>query len=294
MESIKTFKVSSNLEKFKVNFRNDYPNGPTAMTFNENGELFISDPLNERVIKLDEHLEYSSEYKNLQTANVVAPYYAKRDYLYSFHDGEILIDYIQGDRIIKITVDLQKSIYSNLYSSGDFVIFNDIFLTRLTNGKIIGILHPGNNINTNNQNILSEEKIGSILEILKLKNLQVDDKNRIFIDGLLQTNNYTTFYNYLDEKIGNRINSKMRLNWDISKLNNNEMIYLGTDKDRNVYWHGGFKWIYVFNQEGILLCLFSYDFSNTKIVPALHPSGDVYFLNYDSDTIQISKINRRW
>jgi hypothetical protein len=72
------------------------------------------------------------------------------------------------------------------------------------------------------------------------------------------------------------------------------MKYVGKDSDQNYYWTLDLRIICIFNKIGELIDIFSFDITKTKKIPTIHPSGDVYFLDYDENGCYLYRIKRIW
>jgi len=72
---------------------------------------------------------------------------------------------------------------------------------------------------------------------------------------------------------------------------------LGKDKDDNQYWGNFFGKdynLFVFDKDGWLMEAFTPKNINIKIHPAIHPLGDVYFLDFDGKSNYLYMVPRTW
>jgi len=166
----------------------------------------------------------------------------------------------------------------------------------------MSIINPGPNSDENNRNILNQEQTLALFnepEKYGLEGVTIDDRNRLFIDGELQTKDYKTFYSYWMEQMDFSDPDDYRLS-EIHKyrpinIKSAEYVhFLGIDNIKNMYWRAGNKTILVFDDSGRIKFRFEFDFLKSKTQPAIHPSGDVYFLDYDTEGVYVYRIQNVW
>ena len=174
-------------------------------------------------------------------------------------------------------------------------------------GTFICIPNPDNNSEENMNKALSGYKaiqyFNNQARSSVNKNIKIDEKQRIIIDDEIITSDYEAYYEYYKEQRNmesrnislNAIANGSLTGFSEEYLNNlRNIYYLGKDLDKNVYWTLANIYILVFNKFGQLIEAFKFDHKKTKILPAIHPDGDVYFLDYDGEQNYLYRINRRW
>jgi len=299
-EIIKVFQTGSNNNELKYVKQGlgsgDYP-GPSAMAFDKDGLFYIADSWNNRIVIYDTKLDL----KSIINLNIPQSMAFSRTL------------YIKGN---KIYGNISKSHYNCITTSGkvifsinlmdykhynnldyNFEMNNDFLIVYLDDGTMISIPEPGPNVEENNIKLFGYEDTKDLFKSeskLINKGFRLDEKNRLFLNGELLTRNYKLFYNYWEEmhKSKGLDNNKIKLSFDYSNLN--DMTYLGKDKNENYYWKGGWKWIWIFDKSGFLIEMFEFNGNKSKILPTVHPSGDVYFLDYDEKGVYLYRVKNVW
>jgi hypothetical protein len=126
--------------------------------------------------------------------------------------------------------------------------------------------------------------------------LQIDDKNRLFENGELLTTDFKTFYKYWQEKHKTeKIKEPGNYHYFYDDLSDYWVDnYFGKDQTGNYYWRSGRTHIFVFDPQGWLIEAIEYKDRNYQTLPAVHPGGDIYFLDYDPTGVRLYRIARRW
>ena len=316
MELIKTFNSGEGNEELK-NMTNVPVGGPTALAFDKDGFLYISDILNSRVVKYDKNIRYVQEYKDCYAAGAGQLFINDDGEFISYKEKIISIDTKNGD--MKASVNFYDSSYKDkLPPSSTFIYKNGTVYTYLKDDSLISIPNPGIDNKLNMDKILDEKQTLEMLNKktsndLKTVTFDIKDNSKVIEKSLivqdiknnkgdtleLETQNFEDFYQF--HKVVNTDKSKMEetdkvylktLTNEYIEKNLSNIIYLGKDKDNNSYWWGA--GIYVFNNTGKVIEAFKYDSKRSKVYPAIHPSGDVYFLNYDGEKNYLYRIKRVW
>jgi len=131
-----------------------------------------------------------------------------------------------------------------------------------------------------------------------LSGITIDSRKRIFLDGVLQTRDYKAYYEYWKEK-----NSSVSLKRPGATFEDDAELYYknttpvlaGFDSTGNVYWASGDA-ILVFDISGYLLDIFAPvdSLELKKTAYAIHPSGDAFFLGYDTAGVYIYRVRNVW
>jgi hypothetical protein len=127
----------------------------------------------------------------------------------------------------------------------------------------------------------------------------LDNESRLFVNGELETRDYKVYISYWMENyqiadIQEYRRLKEHKKWPLNK-DAYGMTYLGKDSNSNQYWHNStLDAILVFNEHGYCQDFFKYDNNKSKTLPAIHPSGDVHFLDYDKNGVYLLRIENVW
>ena len=297
LESVKNILQENNEIPLRFDFTVDVPNGPRGLAFNSNGILYISDPVSNRLISWDSK---SNEFEEINTL----PYDALISGSSFIREGQFIN--INGYQVISIDLEsqsvsyiisLNKSSYNkSLVKSGndDFIFYGNLVFSFLTDNRLITIAEPVESIEENNQNILNPEETLELIKTEFADEIQLIESNHILINEELQTRDFMRFFSYWNDIYkGDR--DKLTLTGKLyADPSASQMRFIGKDREGNWYWKFGSKAIVVHNAQGQVIENFIYDSKKSKTLPAVHPSGDVYFLDYDEEGIYINKISRRW
>ena len=87
------------------------------------------------------------------------------------------------------------------------------------------------------------------------------------------------------------------INEELSKIGDSSQTYIGEDNDGNKYWCIPYNQdaIVILNKYGEIIDIFNYNFGIFgNMLPTVHPSGDIYLLDYDEDYHYLKMIKRVW
>lgn len=129
--------------------------------------------------------------------------------------------------------------------------------------------------------------------------VSLDRSSRLIIEGEISTVEYSAFIGFWNDKHDENSYDQpdVEITLDPEKFTRGYSMYnLGRDIDGNYYWSILHTAVLVFNPDGFLIDSFYIDRNDSVTIPALHPSGDVYFLglNNSGSEISLNKIYRRW
>lgn len=294
-EIIAQYSAGSGANEFKLtNSDWDYPIklGPTNITVNESGEIFIFDYYNLRIVGLDNNFLFK-DYININEGQVMRnalDFYIADDLLFSF---EIDVCWFQankfnGDSVISLGFRSQKT--KGLIDDYNYYADKDLIIVYKKDGQMIGVVNP-ENVNRDNirKNTLNTKQLKDYIEKNSLKKYYIDDDNNLFINGLFYTRKFDKFDKYWKNyyKINNMADGRYSI---IPKTYlKGYFHYVGMDSNHNIYFRHGSASIYIFNNKGVLIDLFKYDQDSNEenktkrvISPAIHPSGDLYFMTYSN------------
>jgi len=291
-ELVQIYKVGNSKGEFILDLSTPYDNGPSAISFDANGKLYIVDIVKYRLVVFYNN-KFVNEYYNLFSCKS-RQLEIREDYLISYGDQCISIDNIDFRK--KAIVYLNESIYKDEIPNITNIIFtDDIIFLYLKNGSILSISNLGLDWEENNKKILGHNETEALFEFgekYNLFGLTIDDKKRIFLNGELLTRNYEAFYKYWEEI---NIDMKDHKFIPLKPEYSDNAIFIGKDVNNNFYWDIGLSHIYVFNKNGLVLELFKYNKKREyKTLPAIHPSGDVYFLDYDENGVYLYRVKNVW
>jgi hypothetical protein len=268
------------------------PGGPNITLFS-NGSIVLIDILNNRIIFLDKNNNVEKVSSALLTTNIgiQGEMFLNYKYFVIMYSDQSLIAYSNaGEMLYK--VDIKKA--------NDFLLMNKLVVC--VDHDLYSFLNPGTDLSKNNKNILNEQATRQLLlepEKNGLQGLVIDEKLRFFINGNLVTRNYETFYNYWSVKNNEKSlrYSNANFRWDATQYLNQQVVYIGRDEKGNSYWTPGYP-IMVYNAKGYLIDFFipnPDNLMNIKKTPySIHPSGDVYFLDYDKNGVYLYCVENVW
>jgi hypothetical protein len=266
-------------------------NGPSAFDFDQYGNLFILDSHNFKVkklinFKIISEIQLSSDYgyndaylfevKNDGFLFSEAPYTAfKTD-----ENNKILVHAGSNFPILKQKTDYSLFIEHNNYifqylNDGGIVCFySDKGVTKmLENEAVHNMFKPGSGFD--------------------MKGLTIDSKNRLFLNGELQTRDYGTYIRYQKEKDANySLNKKHK--YMVFSAEQSQVSLIGKDKAGNIYWNVMNNDLIIFNSSGFVIEKLKYNQNKSKTLPAVHPSGDIYFLDYDEKEVRLYSVQNVW
>jgi sugar lactone lactonase YvrE len=315
MELAKTFPMGRGEEKLSLCLQCPSETGPSAISFDKNDNLFISDILAERLVKYDSAFNFKEEYRD--------GYANSANQLFISDDGEfitlihttIAVDDANGKK--KFIVALLDSPFKNqIPSNPDFVYTDNSVYFRLKSDELININNPSKdnkknmekaskatqkNLNGSTNDPNKSMSGNNQNDTLKIEKLNSEDV--IISDDKVKTRDFAIFNKYWkkkreEEKQLNRNSvqpSEQESNiYDLNKIPSGYFTYVGKDMAGNYYWDINWSRICVFNEKGSLIQYFRYGKNKSKVLPTIHPSGDIYFLNYDEKGVYLYKIPKTW
>jgi hypothetical protein len=287
LEQVKTINEKVNDKEIAIFDSIGYsgPVGPSVVIYNN--EITIIDTLNDRLISMDFDLNsYRTKYTSLYEKTGVAGY----QYLTY---GEYLM--LKADKILYIFKEGSFYGVVEIGDSKDF-FFTDDILFYSQNEKLFSIPHPKGSIEENREKILDivniKKYIGRI-EQNQGANIIIDDKGRVFYNNALITRDYSKYYQYLQQNMGSSfIDNKEHFVKPPKESNSSYMQFIGTDSLNNTYWNMSGAYLWVFDKKGIVIDWMKAN--NPKNNYALHPSGDIYALDYNSQGVILNRIQNVW
>ena len=313
MELANTFSRGGEKHELWTTIKAPSQNGPEAITFDGEGNLYISDLLKERLVKYSQTWQYIGEYINGYAWGTGQLFITDNNEFIKINPYSVAIDDSKGNK--KASILLYYSEYKNIVPSyPDFTYTDNTVYFRLKDGRLVKIENPGldNEENLSKAKIIDEaEQFPALEEFLLEENrvnnpshsiAKLDDKAIIVQKQKVMTRNFDIFFDYWQKKrniSGQRENTvlyeeEVEQTIDLSKIQPSYMTYMGQDADGNYYWDYCMNSMLVFSAKGIILDYFVYDMKKSRTVPAVHPSGDVYFLDYDQYGVYLYKIHRVW
>jgi len=309
MVLVKTFPKGSNKGELQLNSKLPQ-GGPTAMNFDQDGNLYIIDLLNRRLLKFDNNFKQIDDIKDIHAISAKKLIITADNDVIGFNNKVFTVDSLSGQKKIKIDLNI-SNLNDKIDDNPNFIYNDNLVFLYLKNGDIVSIADPNNDAKKNTEKIMNKKETKKYLEdrekslllsIFKLNkdDPNVKDNNFIIINGELQNHDYKDFYKF-HKKIRQEkelkckiLNNKLEKFTDAYLEKLMEMKYIGKDKNGNVYWQLFSSKILIFNNNGDIIDAFKYDYLKSYISPAVHPNGDIYFLNYDDKNTYLYKINRIW
>jgi hypothetical protein len=273
--------------------------GPGAICFDEKGNFFVYDKWKSRVVGFNQSYEYKEEYLDSGFGyEFTQEWHNEIGMIQKINDG--VIKYFIVPKILVNQsgtysfIDLFSSSFNKSVREFNFLTNSGCVFFWLKDGSILSILNPGPDPAANNRRILNTEQTLALFEEPQkygLEGVTIDDKNRLFLYGELQTRDYKTFYEYWNELHNELYKHKFN---PLKLKSASYATYLNIDTNKNTYWDIGGLYIYVFDSDGWVIELFKYQDSKSKTCPAIHPNGDVYFLDYDVENVYLRRIKNVW
>lgn len=128
----------------------------------------------------------------------------------------------------------------------------------------------------------------------EIQNIKIVD-NQIFKNDEILTRDFITFNNYWQKKHDDKdIQKNMNKLQGIDLKLFRSAKYLGEDNQHVTYWKSGRDLILVLDEQGWLLDAFIFNNRASKVIPTIHPNGDIYLLDYDETEARLYKIPRVW
>lgn len=261
-------------------------NGPNGFCFADNNIVFL-DYLNGKIKKFSNSYEFLAE-ENISVDPIIHNMY--------FEDGIIFV--VSNLEFYAFNEHLEKRIHFRLpddlrYENNNFFFIDNILLIS-TNNNLSAILNPQADTLINETNIVYGDELKYLLMDIS-NDSGVDiiqmNYNSFFIDLPKISTNFDDYYDYWYDSHGVESGSSIFSSDRIGKLNITN--YLGIDFNGNEYWRIGSYRILILN-EGTFIEAIEYDSTKSRILPVIHPNGDIYFLDYDEDWVYLYKIENVW
>lgn len=268
--------------------------GPMSLYIKNNGNFYVSDGINNRIVILDKNGKFISNIYNHGRYNLLGSYKIEidnNDNIFILSSGYMKIDK-NGEALFYI--DFNK-IDNNLFNKNNFFLINDytIFYDSTNSLKIFN----------NKGEIVLKNLKNDLVNAINNKSLQKIDPNKtekiksflsknelIFNENKLLTKNFEQFkeYSYLK-------NSKI----DFQNLSNISVgEFINYDNEYNSYWNGYEKYpnkiIIIFDNEGnIKHCFYNILIEN---ILSIDQNGNCYTIIPDenNENITIWKYEKAW
>jgi hypothetical protein len=264
---------------------------PSASIFISD-KMYINDSLNQKLLVFSDDLNLEKEIKLLT--------YSFYERFFRQINSEVLVgtDYhdvtyinLNGEELADVNLHKINSNYKSFSAIG----FENIVFGWTEDGEIFSIINPSSDQTQNKNNYKNPEETRRLFEAGS--DFELPEGLSLDSEDMLNMNNEILSFEFRD--FTKFWYNKDTSHWRSPKhaflaYNSPNMYYLGRDQDRNWYWFDHPNKILVFSGNGIVLDIFSFDLSNITCNPAIHPSGDIYFISYDEEYVLLSKIERRW
>jgi len=168
--------------------------------------------------------------------------------------------------------------------------------------RLFSIANPGPDPEENAKRMLDEAATRALLkepDKYGLQGVTKDARKRIFLNGELQTRDYKKDIEYWMEK-NSTTDILIYRNLKGHKFkpihrDTYGMEYIGVDNKGNSYWMSliGYT-MEVFSSYGLIIDMFDYDPDIIRTKPAVHPSGDIFFLGYDEEGVNLYRVKNVW
>lgn len=273
----------------------EFPNpidqsGPNSMGFDPLGNFYLCDTWNNRILVFDAdfeekntiNLKSSLEFANMKQLEI------KDDNIIGFKSGLIFGGLSTGGEV-RYLLDLGISRWHKELDTYNFYLLGTSIVYYKRNGTPVLFTDLEPEIQEN-----QEKGITGDLFLEGFEDYTIE-QNRIVKDNKVYTRDFKVFISYWQtqhEGTDSPPYAKRLPGVDFMKLSNVE--YLGIDEDGNSYWRSYPKRIFVFDDQGWLLDNFFFNHKKTKVIPAIHPSGDIYLLDYNQYRARLYKIPRVW
>ncbi|WP_020614629.1 SH3 domain-containing protein [Sediminispirochaeta bajacaliforniensis] len=301
-EEVATFSIGKERNEFmyKKNHDPGANAGPSSMAFSKEGELFISDTWNyaikglNQLWSVEEVIGCKDEYYNF-----LESYFLEVDTATIFgmqSSNAYGIVNRQGEKVIEIDFHLDSMAEIREKDASNVVSYKRYIFQWLKDGGIVCFYKEGEET----KEVRNEE----VQELIKndprgdLAGLSINEENRLFIEGRPLTRDYKTYIQYfldtynIEEDLQYR-DDKRHIFRPLKQTSGN-LSLIGEDSDGNWYWDVLRKYVFIFNKEGWVLDVFQYDDNISSTLPAVHPSGDIYFLDYDTEGVYLYRIENVW
>ncbi|MDA3849918.1 MAG: hypothetical protein PF447_01460 [Spirochaetaceae bacterium] len=275
------------------------PTGPNAIAFDNDGNLFITNPLGRQIFKFNNTFGYEetlSLERDMFGLNNADSIYYRNGNVWGNSGNHISLINKSENRKYQIDIVNLQSKY--ILRQNAFYLTENYFFHYLEDGGIICIPHPGMNSNENLSKVLKNEEVRALFEPgsgYDMDGLTMDDKYRLFRDGKLVNRDYYNWMDYWMDQYGYDDPREFNLDTrhkDIPLWRNgyNQAYYMGDDANGNSYWRSLSDYIYVFNDNG--WCIKEIKYNDFYHLPTVHPNGDIYFMKWgeEQNSVELYKI----
>lgn len=272
-EVIKELEVGNEAGSYTVNFLlPSEPNGPSASAFDKDGYFYILNHLDNKVVKYDSSFNFIEELYNQNTMFGGILNFDESGKIVLYSSPNIFSIYSEDFSRLIAKIWLKDTPYFNKTLPNSFVWIDDkVFFRTIARDDIYYIDKPAADYVTNNQNIKKVGNTNNIVDTSKLKR---------HIQDFVNSENIETV-----NKFKTRIDKVMK--------KSNRVAYIGADDDFNTYWKLS-SLIIIINNEGDFIDIFIPENKKLRQYPAIHPTGDLYYLNYNEEHIKIHLLRRKW
>ncbi len=287
----KTFEIGASETQLGYDPTQIVIKGPTGIGFSGKGELYILDCFNDMLKISDDKRGIYESIKIKDSSWTPITLIAMRDYVFGINRDRA--SYIGKDGIVRNLIwykDGAKEIQVSVIPGFCFSMAND--------GLEVFVLDEREK---SGYRSIKQEAINTLLndpQKCGLMGVDIDGENRLFLNGELVTRDYDVYIRYWMEK--NKVISPRdfwqdkRHAYPPTSGTSSGVTYFGKDAKGNQYWSEVSEYVSVFSNQGFVIDYFRYDFSKSKTLPAVHPCGDVYFLDYDKDGVYLYRVENVW
>lgn len=182
------------------------------------------------------------------------------------------------------------------FFSGHAIGFSHVVFLYDDDGAIHAIMDPSHEPRQNRQNFLDSMETRALFtraDSVLPSGLLLDESDRLFLDDELVTRDYDTFVRFWFEQETSHWTSDSHAVRPYRSAAG--FRFVGRDDRGNWYWYDHTeRSIIVHDRAGIIISAFQLDRERSTTTPAVHPSGDVFTLSADADSVTIWRIRRRW
>jgi hypothetical protein len=259
---------------------------PTGMIFDRRGFLFFSDTDRGIIIVLNDTLDFVRSIDNSYS-------YAGIDYTdgFLFQSYRQFRQYISWDNHnLSIKMDLRGRLGER--NSSVFYQMHSFFYDG--EGNIYCIPDPGPDYATfddDRATVYQNEEVVALFEPdsgVDMKGLTIDEDYNLFdFQGNLVVRDLGRFYDYWSRI--EDLDERNLTDTPAEEIYTYPSQFMGRDANNNYYW-SNYSAVIVSNNRGQILDLFlPNDTSKSETRPAVHPNGDIYFLDYDDEWVYIRR-----
>jgi hypothetical protein len=209
-------------------------------------------------------------------------------------DGEWELCGKDGESKAKVNFSDRYPVNDDIRS---FFYYGNVLFFHDGEGRLFSIVNPSLDEAANRKNFRNTEQTRKLFQPgsgFNLKGLTLDSEDRIFLNGELQTRDFAAFFSFWAKLYKNEKSKLTKTGSYYGLSSASYMDFIGNDRNSNWYWYIGRKYVIIHNKDGAVISELEIDPEKSRIIPAVHPSGDVYFLSYDDKGVYLYKIARRW